>query len=158
MPINRRRRLLGHFFQGAQQSATWRIQVRAVEFGIDHVLRVIADVGYRDTVGPHEEPRIVEVFFDAEAALVHERMVSRAKQEQVVERGLTAVGPVLDVVAVEEAPVPAAGEAAAVPVSCPYGALDGLRYGAGLAADAERFTLFILGQDDGVAVATQAFH
>jgi len=40
------------------------------------------------------------VAFDGDTALMHERVMTPAEQHQVVERGRTAIGPVIDVVSV----------------------------------------------------------
>src|SRR5207247_1724671 len=69
----------------------------------------------RRRVGDRLSPGVVEaaMLVDAVAAFVDEPMVVTAKQQQVLHRRRSAAGPVVDVVGVEEAPVLAAGEAAA---------------------------------------------
>ena len=63
-------------------------------------------------------------------------VVERAEQREIVEIGLAAVGPVLQVMTLEEEAVIAAGEAAGA-VAQEQGALEGGGDGAGLAADGE---------------------
>ena len=87
----------------------------------------IPDLGYRDAVGAEERPVVAEIFIDPEAALVHQRVVLRAQQQEVVDIGLAAIGPVLDMMAFEESMVIASGERAAVIVPCPNSPLDRFR-------------------------------
>ena len=53
------------------------------------------------SVGVGEPERAVVEALDVEAALVHQPMVGRAEQDEVVERGFPAPDPVPDVVAVQ---------------------------------------------------------
>lgn len=85
MQIDGRRRFPDEVFRNAQQSSRGRIFVQGGNIAVDHVAQVIAAVGYRDAVRPQEIPAILEVLLDPEAALVHERVVLRAQQHQVVE-------------------------------------------------------------------------
>ena len=64
------------------------------------------------SVGVGEPERAVVEALHTEPALVHQSMVSRAEQHEVVERGLAALGPVLDVMAMQPLGGGAAGEAA----------------------------------------------
>jgi hypothetical protein len=68
-----------------------------------------------EAVGVAQAGRCVVMEFDGEAAFVHESVVVVAEQQEVVEAGLAAVGPVPDVVGGEEARVRAAGELADSP-------------------------------------------
>lgn len=77
---------------------------------IEHVDRVIATVRYRDAIGTVECPLVSEVPSYREATFMHRRVVLRAQQHQVVERGLATVRPVHHVVDVQEAFVTAARE------------------------------------------------
>lgn len=80
------------------------------------------------------------------AALVHQPVMVAAERHQVLKAGFAAVGPVLDVMAVGVAGVRATGEAAGA-VSYPQRSQDRGRNGARLAADRERFALYVF--DDG---------
>ena len=55
------------------------------------------------SVGPPEILAIQVVFRYREAALVHQAMMARAQQQQIVETGLTAGRPVLDMVCIDKA-------------------------------------------------------
>ena len=81
-----------------------------------------------------------DVQFKVIASLVHQPMMVTAQQEQVVEPGLAAVGPVADVVRIDMMAGRAAGKAAAAvaPVEC---AADGRRNTAAAAADIQRACL-----------------
>ena len=70
-------------------------------------------------------------------ALVHQRVMRRAEQQQVFEIRLAAVGPVVHVMRIEIARVMAARERAR-PVAREYGFLQRAGYDALLAADVER--------------------
>src|SRR5690606_1650911 len=103
----------------------------------------IAASRHRTSIRSPEEPAIAIIFLDAEAALVHQRVMLRAKQHQVGEARLAARRPVLDVVGVDEALAPAAGKTAAS-VACPERAFDCLRHDASLATDAQRVAMLVL--------------
>ena len=78
-----------------------------------------------------------------------------AQQYQVLQAGVATIGPVLDVVTIDEMGIGAAGEAATV-VSEAQRPADGGRNGPGFTADGQRFAVFILGQLDEGAVAGNA--
>ncbi len=61
-----------------------------------------------------EDQRLVAVSGEAVAPFVDQPVVIGAELHEVGERGLSTAGPVLDEVGVEEAGLPATGEAAAV--------------------------------------------
>src|SRR5207247_1653893 len=102
---------------------------------LDGVLDHLAgrDGGQRGAGGGAEGETACGLRLDGEAALVDEAMVAGAEEDEVGEARVAAVEPVADVVAVEEAGVGAAGEAAAA-VAQPQGAAQGGRYGAGSSA------------------------
>ena len=87
---------------------------------------MIADLGHGDAVRSVEHPALIEVLIDPEAAFVHERVVLRAQQHQIIERRVAAVRPVLDMVNVQVPSVIAPGERAAVMVARFHRALDSL--------------------------------
>ncbi len=88
---------------------------------LENISGVAITVGHSDGVRPHKEPAVLKVLVDAKAAFVHQRVVLRAQQHQVVECGLSSVRPVLDMVAMQEALVSAARECTAVVVPGAHG-------------------------------------
>ena len=86
-------------------------------------------------IRPPEYPTILEVLVDAIVAFVHEAVMARAKEQQVVETRLAAGRPMPNMVRVGEATVPAAGKRA-VFVARPQGTADGRRNAPRLAPDA----------------------
>ena len=89
------------------------------------------------SVGVGEPERAVVETLHVESALVHQPVMGRAEQNEVVEGGLAALGPVPDVVTVQALGGGAAGEAAAAVAVREYTAY-GWRDAAGAAPDAER--------------------
>lgn len=73
-----------------------------------------------------EMPAVDGVGFDAKAAFVQQAMVRGAEQHQVAKFGFAAVGPMLNMVAVDVTAMGAAGKAAGA-VAQQQGALDGWR-------------------------------
>ena len=65
-----------------------------------------------EALGVGEPERAVVVALDVVSALVHETMVRRAEQDEIVKRGLSTLGPVSEVVAVQTLGGRAAGETA----------------------------------------------
>src|SRR5512138_2677120 len=90
-----------------------------------------------------------------EAALVEQAMVEAAEKDQVVEVGLAAAGPVLDVVGLNEPPVRAHREAAAA-IARPQRAANRDGNGARLAADVEDTSVSAGRDGDERAVAADA--
>jgi len=100
--------------------------------------------------GDHDLRGVVQR--DCEAAFVDQAVVEAAEEDEVLQRRLAAVEPVVDVVAVQEAGGGAAGEAARA-VADPEGAADGWGDGAGAAADVEDVAVVIEGGGDKAGVA-----
>jgi hypothetical protein len=88
--------------------------------------------------------------------LVDEGVVPSTGENEVAERGLAAVGPVLDVVGVEEEDVGAAGEGALVLLAEVEGATDSGGNRAGAAADVENVAAVVLDDLDEGGVAAEA--
>ena len=126
-----------------------------LEFSV-HAPGVIAAIGHRDAVGPNKAPAVLKVLLNTKAAFMDERVMSGAQQNQVIDRGLATVRPVLDMMAIEEALVIAAGKRAAMIVTGSYH--PGYRFGddTRLAADAQRLCVVIFGNDDRLTVTAQA--
>ena len=118
MQIRRRCRFPDEVFRHAQQSSRGRIVVQPGN---------ITDLGDSDAVGAKERPVVQEIPVDPEATLVHQRVMPGAQEQQVIDSGLAAVRPVLDVMALDETTVIVSREGASVVVSCPNGPLDRLR-------------------------------
>ena len=127
MQVHRFRWLQNEIFRDAQQSSTWRIVVRPGK---------ITALRNRYPIGSLEVPAVIEVFFDPETTFVHQRVVIRTQQHQVIETRLATVRPVLDVMAMQVAAVLAARKRTAVTIPCAQCSLDGSWDGAGLAPDA----------------------
>ena len=96
-------------------------------------------VGDHPAAGIAEDELASSLALDRVGGLVKEAMVVTAEEDQVVELGLAAMGPVLDVVGVEPAPVVAAREATA-PVAKLEGAADCRGHGSRLSADREHLS------------------
>ena len=92
-----------------------------------------------------------------EAALVHERVMSRAEREHVVEGGFSAIRPVLNVVDIQEAQVPTARIDTAA-ISCQHGLAQRAGHDALLASDGEGVTTRIIEDRREAAIATESSH
>ena len=101
-----------------------------------------------------EPERTVTEALHVESTLVHQPMMGRAEQDEVVERGLPAIGPVLDVMAVEPVGGGAARKAASAVTACKCTAY-GWRDAAGSAADAERLAVRTVHDRNDAGVAAQ---
>ena len=55
------------------------------------------------TIGPFEEPMILIVALETKTTFVHQSVVSRTKQHQVIELRFTTCGPVPDVMCIDKA-------------------------------------------------------
>ena len=121
------RRLVNEFFHCAQQSATWRIVSPLADVIINHVPGVITALGYRNAVRTVEGPVALEVLVDTKAPFVHQRVVLRAQQHQLVHHRLAAISPVVDVVDIDKALVATPWETASVLVPGTHRALDAFR-------------------------------
>ena len=135
MKIAWRRRFVNEFFHSAQQSATWRIDIPPALVLIGYVVihpvpGVITAVRYGNAVRAEEGPVVLEVSVNPKAPFVHQRMVLRTQQHELVDRRLAAIGPVLDVVDVDKAFVAAPREAAGVLVPGANSPCDALGYDA----------------------------
>ena len=75
---------------------------------------VVTTVRYGNTVGTKEGPVVLEVLFDTKAPFVHQRVVLRAQQHQLLHRRFAAIGPVFDVVDIDKALIAAPREAAGI--------------------------------------------
>src|SRR5688572_13388289 len=92
---------------------------------------------------------------DRAAVLVQEAMVERAERDRVLEAGVSAVGPVHDVVGLEVEAVRAAGKPARS-IALQERPLHRARDRAPLAADGERRAVLVLDDLDHAAIAAQA--
>ena len=104
------------------------------------------------SVGVGEPERAVVEALHVEPALVHQPVVGRAEQDEVVERRLPALGPVLDVMAVQPVSGGAAGEAASAVAARERAAHRG-RNAAGASSYAQRLAIRTVhhGDDSGIA-------
>ena len=106
-------------------------------------------------VGPGKFDLAILLHRHPETDFVNQPVVPAAQQHEVVHASLAAVGPVADVVGVDETGAGTAGEAAAL-VAVVQGAADGGRDGAGFASDIQRFAPGgLVPMDDG-GIAGQA--
>jgi len=80
---------------------------------VNHVLRLVTAAWHGMAVGPFEEPVVLVVALNSKAAFVHQSMVARAQQQQVIETRFTTGRPVLDVVGIHKSRVVTARERAA---------------------------------------------
>ena len=114
-----------------------------------------------DAAAPRSEDRGSEdglaagVELDGEAAFVDQAVVEGAEGQEVLDPGLSASGPVLDVVGVEVAVAGTAGEAAAV-VAAGQSTAERGGDGAGAAADVEELAAFVFDGGGEGAVAADA--
>ena len=99
------------------------------------------------------ERAVVEALY-VESAFVHQPVMSRTQQGEVVERGLPAVGPVLDVMAVQAMGGGAAGKAAAA-VAVRERTSYRRRDAAGAPPDAERLAVGAVNHGDDARIAAQ---
>ncbi len=125
---------------------------------VQHVTRVITGLRHSDPIRSQEDPVILKVRLDAKTPFMHQRVVLRAHQQQIIERCLTLSGPMLNMVALQEAVMVTTREAAIVVVSRSHGTLDASGNEAGLATNAEWLTLFILGQHYRMTVTAESFY
>jgi hypothetical protein len=93
--------------------------------------------------------------FALEPTLVHQAVMVPAQQDEVVETGFTAIGPVFDVMTVDELRMDAARVATAA-IAGLQGTACGRRYRAGPPTDGEGFAVCILVDDGSGAVAGDA--
>ena len=159
MPISRWRRLRHDFFRIGQQSPRGGIieQIgKLFDVIIHRVLSVITAIWYGPPVRAPEEPVILVVTLDRKTTLVHEFVMLRTQQHQVVEARIAAGGPVLNVVCIDKAFVVAAGERTAF-VPGHEGALDCRWHDAGLTTDIQRLSTLAFTDDDRVTIAAQSF-
>ena len=90
---------------------------------IDHVLRQIS-IGWNDLpLRANEDPVVLKVFLDSKPSFVHQWMMTRAKRHKIVDAGLAAVGPMLNVMNVQEATVTATRKSTAMIVAHDSGEL-----------------------------------
>jgi hypothetical protein len=122
---------------------------------VEHVSGAIAAARNHPPVRPAVVDAPVRVAMNREAALVQQRVVMRAEQREVVESRGAAVGPVVDMVHVDVAHVPAAGERAAA-VTRPKRAPERRRDRPLFTADVERSPSLVLEDCDQAPVATEA--
>ena len=121
-----RRRWLGHFvFPLAQQSSRGRNfnhfgpGALGVKILINHVPGAVTELGNGNAIGPEEGPSVLKVLLDSKSAFMHQRVMPRAQQHEVLEIRFTTVRPVLDMVIVQKSSIMAAWEGAAVTVPRP---------------------------------------
>lgn len=117
-------------FRNAQQCSRGSIVVRARNFAgrfVHHVARVVAGRWNRNPIRPQEGPVVLKARLNTKTTLMHQRVVLRAQQHQVIERGLAVSRPMLDMMAVQEAAIVAAWKPAAVVVSRTHGTFNGSR-------------------------------
>jgi len=106
----------------------------------------------RGAVGAREVPPACPVGRDGKAALVDKAVVVTTQQHEVIEFGFAPVGPVDDVVSVDEA-LPGASREAAAAIAPAEPPDNGWGDGAGAAADVEHIPRRVLGHDDEAGVA-----
>src|SRR3984957_10329020 len=128
------------------------------------VLQVIRVVGLRAAnhlemaaVRMQETPAAGGRRLDRDLALVNQAVVQAAQGDEIGEFGLSAVGPVLDVVRIDVALMSAAGETAAA-VAGIERAADRRRNAARFAPDIERLALRILEYAQQARIACEAAH
>ena len=92
----------------------------------------------------------VVLSFDLEASFVHRSVMPSTQQDEIVEPGCAAIGPVPHVMRIAVAGL-APGNAAA-PAACGQRRSDSGRNGAGLAADVEDGASLVMLHDDGARV------
>ena len=101
-----------------------------------------------------EPERAVVAALHVEPALVHQPVMGRAEQDEVVERGLPALGPVPDVVAMEPVDGGTAGEAPPAVAARERPAHRG-RDAAGAPPDAQRLAAWSVDDGDDAGVAAE---
>ena len=93
MPINRWRRLRDETFRTGNKSPSWGIVDLIGKFSnviIHRVLRSVAASRNGPPVRSFEEPLILEVPFDGKTILMHQLVMPRTEQHQVIQTGLAA--------------------------------------------------------------------
>ena len=111
----------------------------------------------RLAAGLHETPGAIVETLDHHAAFVHRAVMRAAQRDEIAEPGLAALGPVMDVMAVDVFLVSAAREDAAL-VAGFQRATQSRRDSPRLAADVERLTFAIFKDLDDTCVAREAAH
>jgi len=71
---------------------------------------VVTTFRYGNAVRTKESPVVLEIFLDTKAPFVHQRVVLRAQQQQLLDRRFATIGPVFDVVDIDKALVAASRE------------------------------------------------
>ena len=102
-----------------------------------------------------ESPRSIVEALDAEAALMHGAVMETAQRDEVRQFRCAAIGPMVDVVAVDVSHVPASGEHTA-PVARFERATQRGRDAARLAAHVERLPAFVFANLDDTCIAGEA--
>ena len=108
------------------------------------------------SVRAFEEPVVLVVTLNRKTTLVHELVMLRTQQHQVVEACLATDRPVLNVMRVDKALVVTAGERTTF-VPGREGTFDSRRHGAGFATDIQRLSVLVFAKDDRMTVAAQSF-
>jgi hypothetical protein len=84
-----------------------------IDIVVRNVSHSISRRRHRDAIRPAKEPAVAVVLADREAALVAQLVMRMAQEHQVLEAGLAAGRPVLDVMRIDEALAAAARETTA---------------------------------------------
>ena len=79
----------------------------------------VTELGHGNAVGPQEGPSVLKVFLDSKSPFVHQRVVPRAQQHEVLEICFNTSRPVFDMVVVQKPSIMAARKGAAVTVPRP---------------------------------------
>src|SRR5690606_18186643 len=100
---------------GAERILLQRPEIlfRRIDTIVRHLLRPIPARRHRTPVRPPEEPPVPTVLLDPEPALVHQRVMPRAQQDQILEARLPAARPMHHVMRFDETRSPTPREAAA---------------------------------------------
>jgi len=122
---------------------------------VEHVGGAISRARDNAAIGPAEIDALAAVVVDRETAFVHERVMIRAEQREIVETRLATVRPMLDVMPVDVTVIPAARKRAAA-IPGPERTSQRRRYRAVLAADIERRAVLVLDDRDQTTVAGEA--
>jgi len=124
---------------------------------VDHVVRLITIPWNGPAIGSHEIPAPLMVRTDVVAPLMDQTMMPTAQQHRIREARLAPIGPMADVVRIDEASVRTAGKGAAA-IPGPQGALERRRHRALLAPDIQGLAVGPIHHRHDTAVAAQAFN
>jgi len=174
MPINGRCRFRHKTFHSGQQSPTWGIieqfgprsrlrGTRSRSTGnianaiIRDVLCTVSTGRNRPSVRPLEEPAVPVVAFDHESTFVHQLVMLRTQEHQVIEAGFTSGRPVLDMMRIDKACVVTTGECTDLVsgTQCPF---DRSGNRARLATDIQGLAVLIFTNNHCMPVTAKSFN